>query len=155
MQHNNQNFYGGTAVFPFLSLPMRAVYAVIAIILAAACLFIYYEQDTVLLFGLVFSGISALAALYRDGWEFNCTEKIAVYTIGLACFTHKKHYPFTSITGTETEQFSKGVFLKKEGIKGVIILANGDRKTICIFYPEWQQNAKKNWDTIQTLFNKK
>ncbi len=139
-------------VFPFLSAPLRILYAVITIIIGGACLFIYYEQQSLPIFGIIFLIIGIGAVVYQDEWMFFPDEQRIRYRIGLAGITHKKHYTFDDVMSVETDEFTRGVFFKRPIIKGILMLKNGDKKTVCIFYPEWEKTMKKNWESIESLF---
>lgn len=136
----------GVITFPLFPMAVRIGYGVMGLCIAAASLFVYAEQQRVPVLGLVLGGFSVFVLCYVDRWRFICTAAVAEYTVGFFFFSVTKRYAFSDIEGTETEQFTRGLF-KTAFVKGILCLRTGEKKTVVIF-PTRNKVLMQRWQAL-------
>ena len=118
----------GVITFPLFPMAVRIGYGVMGLCIAAASLFVYAEQQR---------------------WRFICTAAVAEYTVGFFFFSVTKRYAFSDIEGTETEQFTRGLF-KTAFVKGILCLRTGEKKTVVIF-PARNKVLMQRWQALSKV----
>ncbi|MGP1454628.1 MAG: hypothetical protein ACTTJ7_02550 [Treponema sp.] len=149
MQNNNN----GLIVFPFLSLFLRGFYAVIAFCIAAASLFFYLEEHKIPFVGILIVLVSIIVIFSKDQWEFDCSAQCAAFNVGFAGWGYCRTYPFSAIARAETEQFTRGFFVKTTVTKCVLVLHTGEKKVIALFVPQRHPKLQKQWEVLAGHFN--
>lgn len=137
---------GLVITFPLFSSAVRIGYALMLLCIGAASVFVYAEQHRMPVLGLVLSGFSFFVLCYVDRWRFICTAAVAEYTVGFFFFSVTKRYAFSDIEGTETEQFTRGLF-KTAFVKGILCLRTGEKKTVVIF-PTRNKVLMQRWQAL-------
>jgi len=149
MQNNNNSLI----VFPFLSFFLRIFYAVIAFCIAAASLFFYLEEHKIPFVGILIVLVSIIVIFSKDQWEFDYSAQCAAFKVGFARWVYSRTYPFSAIANVETEQFTRGFFIKTTMTKCVLALHTGEKKVIALFAPQRHPQLQKQWEALAEYFN--
>lgn len=138
-------------VMPFMPARTKILYGITACCIAAAGLFVFIDDRTVLISAGILSFLSAAAAVSTEYWTIDCGSKTLRYSYGLCFFVRNRTFPLQEIECVKREVITVG-FFKKKHIKYTASFITGEKKVLAILSAYDAAVAERYWDHVKKNF---